>query len=604
MKIINLPKIKYYANQVFKYSEGILFFLKSILNNRQFLYLSCVLVGASSAIAVIILKYFAHSVFRFASYIDSLSHLPYTNSILPIIGILLTVFVVNKFLNGSIEKGTYQIMIAVAKKSGIMPRKQMYSQIITSSLTVGMGGSLGLESPIAITGAAFGSNYAQNYKLNYKDRILLLGCGVAAGVSAAFNAPIAGVLFAIEIILVDISVSAFIPIMISAATGTIVSNLIIKEDILLSFKHQLMFDTGNTAYYVLLGILSGLFCVYHARMFRKTEHFISSFAGSIYKKALLGASLLAVLIFLFPTLFGEGYESIKILTSESPQDILNNTLLAKFSSNQWVLVLFVLGAALVKTFAAGLTMGSGGNGGNFAPSLFVGSYLGFALSKMLQIVGLKEIPVQNFTVVGMAGVISGLFHAPLTGIFLIAEITGGYGLMVPLLIVSSISFAISKQMEKYSMDIKSIANSGMVFTSDKDSNILSTIVAQDYIKKEIKTITLNNTTTDVVNLFSNTDQTFIPVLDDDDKILGIINLNHVRGIIFSNFHTKFTPLKDLIESPITVSYNDSTKIIMQIFETNNLDFVLVQNHKKYVGYIIKSDLLEAYRKNLKSLLID
>lgn len=604
MKIINLPKIKYYANQVFKYSEGILFFLKSILNNRQFLYLSCVLVGASSAIAVIILKYFAHSVFRFASYIDSLSHLPYTNSILPIIGILLTAFVVNKFLNGSIEKGTYQIMIAVAKKSGIMPRKQMYSQIITSSLTVGMGGSLGLESPIAITGAAFGSNYAQNYKLNYKDRILLLGCGVAAGVSAAFNAPIAGVLFAIEIILVDISVSAFIPIMISAATGTIVSNLIIKEDILLSFKHQLMFDTGNTAYYVLLGILSGLFCVYHARMFRKTEHFISSFAGSIYKKALLGASLLAVLIFLFPTLFGEGYESIKILTSESPQDILNNTLLAKFSSNQWVLVLFVLGAALVKTFAAGLTMGSGGNGGNFAPSLFVGSYLGFALSKMLQIVGLKEIPVQNFTVVGMAGVISGLFHAPLTGIFLIAEITGGYGLMVPLLIVSSISFAISKQMEKYSMDIKSIANSGMVFTSDKDSNILSTIVAQDYIKKEIKTITLNNTTTDVVNLFSNTDQTFIPVLDDDDKILGIINLNHVRGIIFSNFHTKFTPLKDLIESPITVSYNDSTKIIMQIFETNNLDFVLVQNHKKYVGYIIKSDLLEAYRKNLKSLLID
>lgn len=604
MKIINLPKIKYYANQVFKYSEGILFFLKSILNNRQFLYLSCVLVGASSAIAVIILKYFAHSVFRFASYIDSLSHLPYTNSILPIIGILLTVFIVNKFLNGSIEKGTYQIMIAVAKKSGIMPRKQMYSQIITSSLTVGMGGSLGLESPIAITGAAFGSNYAQNYKLNYKDRILLLGCGVAAGVSAAFNAPIAGVLFAIEIILVDISVSAFIPIMISAATGTIVSNLIIKEDILLSFKHQLMFDTGNTAYYVLLGILSGLFCVYHARMFRKTEHFISSFAGSIYKKALLGASLLAVLIFLFPTLFGEGYESIKILTSESPQDILNNTLLAKFSSNQWVLVLFVLGAALVKTFAAGLTMGSGGNGGNFAPSLFVGSYLGFALSKMLQIVGLKEIPVQNFTVVGMAGVISGLFHAPLTGIFLIAEITGGYGLMVPLLIVSSISFAISKQMEKYSMDIKSIANSGMVFTSDKDSNILSTIVAQDYIKKEIKTITINNTTADVVNLFSNTDQTFIPVLDDEEKILGIINLNHVRGIIFSNFHTKFTPLKDLIESPITVSYNDSTKIIMQIFETNNLDFVLVQYHKKYVGYIIKSDLLEAYRKNLKSLLID
>ncbi|MDR0194854.1 MAG: chloride channel protein [Myroides sp.] len=604
MKIRNPKKLKYYANRVFKYSEGILFFLKSILTNRQFLYLSCVLVGASAAIAVTILKYFAHNVFKLATYIDNISHLPYMNSILPIIGILLTVFVVRKFLNGSIEKGTYQIMIAVAKKSGIMPRKQMYSQIITSSLTVGMGGSLGLESPIAITGAAFGSNYAQNYKLNYKDRILLLGCGVAAGVSAAFNAPIAGVLFAIEIILVDVSVSAFIPIMISAATGTIVTNLIIKEDILLSFKNQLVFDTGNTVYYILLGILSGFFCVYHARMFRKTEHYISSMRFGAYKKALIGASMLAVLIFLFPTLFGEGYESIKILTSDKPQAILQNTLLADFSSSQWVLLLFVAGAALVKTYAVGLTMGSGGNGGNFAPSLFVGSYLGFSLAKLLQILGIKEIPVQNFTVVGMAAVISGLFHAPLTGIFLIAEITGGYGLMVPLLIVSSISFAISKQMEKYSMDIKSIATTGMVFTSDKDSNILNTIIGEDYIKDDIKTLTMQHTTAAVVDIFANTKQSFIPIVDHDGKIEGIIKLDSVRPVIFSGFQTKFTPIKDLVESPIIVSKNDSTKIILQTLETNHLEYVLVQDQKKYIGYITKAELMEAYRKNLKSLLLE
>ncbi|MDR0228031.1 MAG: chloride channel protein [Flavobacteriaceae bacterium] len=604
MKRAQFKKVKYYSNQLFKYAEGILFFLRSILTDRQFLYLSCVLVGASSAIAVIILKYFAHSVFRFASYIDSISHLPFTNSLLPVIGIILTVFVVNRFLNGSIEKGTYQIMIAVAKRSGIMPRKQMYSQIVTSSLTVGMGGSLGLESPIAITGAAFGSNYAQNYKLSYKDRILLLACGVAAGVSAAFNAPIAGVLFAIEIILADVTVSAFIPIMISSATGAIVSNLIIKEDILLTFKKQLVFDTGNTLYYILLGILAGLFCVYHARMFRRTEKYLSKFSNGVYKKAIIGASMLAALIFLFPTLFGEGYESIKILASDKPHELLNNTVLGKYAHNEWVLLLFVIGTALVKSIAAGLTMGSGGNGGNFAPSLFVGSYLGFFLSKLLSLLGFENIPIHNFTVVGMAAVISGLFHAPLTGIFLIAEITGGYGLMVPLLIVSSISFAISKHMEKHSMDIKNIANTGMVFTSDKDANILSTIVIHDYIKNDIQTITMQDSTMNVVQIFSNTTQTFIPVLNEEKQVLGIINLNNVRPIVFSNFQSKFTPIKDLIEHATIVSYSDSTKTIVKAFDNSNQSNLLVQKNGIYYGYLHKSDILEAYRSSLKSLMID
>lgn len=604
MKKFKFAKLQYYCNQFFKYAEGILFLLRSVLSDRQFLYLACVLVGASSAVAVIILKYFAHSVFRFASYIDSISHLPFTNSLLPIIGILLTVLVIKRFLNGTIEKGTFQIMIAVAKRSGIMPRKQMYSQIVTSSLTVGMGGSLGLESPIAITGAAFGSNFAQNYKLNYKDRILLLACGVAAGISAAFNAPIAGVLFAIEIILADVAVSAFIPIMISSATGAIVSNAIIKEDILLSFKNQLTYDSGNIAYYILLGILAGFFCVYHARMFRKTEHYLTKYNYSIYKKALIGASMLAGLIFIFPTLFGEGYESIKVLASEKPNELLNNTLLSDYMYNDWVLLLFVTGAALVKTFAAGLTMGSGGNGGNFAPSLFVGSYLGFALSKLLSLLGFQDVPIHNFTVVGMAAVISGLFHAPLTAIFLIAEITGGYGLMIPLLIVSSISFAIAKHMDKYSMDIKSIANTGMVFTTDKDANILSTISIHDYIKSDIQTITMQQSTADVVHIFTNTTQTFIPVLNEHRQIMGIIKLNSVRPIVFSNFQTKFTPVKDLIEHTSIVAYSESTKSILASFENTNQSHLLVQKNNAYFGYLAKEDLLEAYRNSLKSISLE
>ena len=586
--------------------EAFLFFLKSILSSRQFLYVSCVLVGISAALAVIVLKTFAHWVFRFANYIDRILHLPYSNSILPIIGILLTAFVIKKFLDGSIEKGTSQIMIAVANKSGIMPRKQMYAQIITSSLTVGMGGSAGLESPITITGAAFGSNYAQKYRLNYKDRTLLLACGVAAGIAAAFNAPIAGVLFAIEVILADMSVTAFIPIMISAATGALVSTVVLKEDILLTFRSQLTFDYHNIPYYIILGILAGLVSVYHARNFRKVEHFFSKFKSSTYKKALFGASLLAVLIFFFPTLFGEGYESIKTLSSANPGVLLENTILDKYKSNEWMLLGFIGVTLMIKSIATGLTLGSGGNGGNFAPSLFVGSYLGFFVAKFFQLTGIdKNLPISNFSVVGMAGLLSGLFHAPLTAIFLIAEITGGYGLMVPLLIVSSISFIISKNMEGHSMDIKNLADSGTVFTTDKDKNILSSIDLSKHLKTNFVTIPSTAKLDDVANLLSETKQTVFPVVNEKYEFEGVINFDTIRPIIFNDFQKKYTPLSDVIEVPKeTVCYDEVMETVMEKFKTSNSELLFVLKDKTCLGYITKVDILDAYREKLKSLRIE
>ncbi len=595
---------KNFFRKNFRRLEGFIFYLKSFLTPRQFIYLACFLVGVSAAIAVIVLKTFAHWVYIFAQYIDSILHLPYSNSTLPIIGIVLTAIVVKKVLDGSIEKGTSQIMYAVAKKSGIMPKKQMYAQIVTSSLTVGMGGSAGLESPITITGAAFGSNFAQNYRLSYKDRTLLLACGVAAGIAAAFNAPIAGVLFAIEVVLMDVSITAFIPIMISSATGAIVSTILLKDEILFSFSKQLSFDYHNLPFYVLLGVFAGFVSINYARTFRKIEHYFEKLKIKPIRKALFGAFLLAILIFFFPTLFGEGYESIKILANTNPQQILDNTVLQHFKENSWILLLFVGATMLIKVYATSITIGSGGNGGNFAPSLFVGSYLGFVVATFFNQIGFK-LPVSNFTLVGMAGILSGLFHAPLTAIFLIAEITSGYSLMVPLMVVSSISFAISKRYEPYSFDIKNLAAKGDVFTEDRDRNILSGITPSNLIRMDIQTLKLSNSLEELVQKVSNYNQSVFPIINDTNELIGIVNFEEIRPYLFNSYKVKFTPLQDIMRPPKEqINYDETMDTIMEKFDRSQEEFLPVLKNNQVIGLLSKSSILEAYRVRLKNMIIE
>ncbi len=585
--------------------ESVIAWSQTKLSTKQFLFLSSVLVGISAAFAVIVLKTFAHWVFTFATSINGILKLSFINSLLPVIGILLTVFVVKKLLGGTIEKGTSQILYAVAKKASIIPRKQMYAQIVTSSLTVGLGGSAGLESPIVITGAAFGSNYAQRYKLSYKDRTLLIGCGVAAGIAAAFNAPIAGVLFAIEVLLVDVSISAFTPIMISAATGALVSAILLDESILLSFDQQQTFNYHNIPYYILLGIFTGLTAIYYSRNFQRVEHFFARLRFKPYKKALFGTSILAIIIFIFPTLFGEGYESIRTLSENNPQQLLENTLFSDFRNNTWALILFIGMTLLLKVFATGITLGSGGNGGNFAPSLFLGSYAGFLFSKIINTLGMAHLPISNFTLVGMAGILSGLFHAPLTAIFLIAEITGGYDLMIPLMIVSSISFAISKRFEKHSLDRINLVKKGHAFTENKDTNILSTLETEKIIQTDYLTIPDSENLEQLVDLISHSNQVIFAVIDQDRKLLGIVHFNDIREIIFSAFKVKYTPVKEIMIPPIEIVYpTDSMEIVMEKFEKTNVNFLPVIKNGKYFGFISKANALEAYREKLKAMTIE
>lgn len=589
----------------FKQFERLIIWSRQKLSPKQFIFVSSVLVGISAALAVIALKTFAHSVFQFATYINGILKLSFINSILPIAGILLTVFVVRRFLGGSFEKGTSQILYAVAKKAGIIPRKQMYAQIVTSSLTVGLGGSAGLESPVVITGAAFGSNFAQQYQLNYKDRTLLIGCGVAAGIAAAFNAPIAGVLFAVEVLLVDVSIAAFTPIMIAAATGALVSAILLDETVLLSFRQQSAFDYNNLPFYICLGLFTGILAVYYARYFQRIERFFARLKMGPYKKALFGSTILALIIFVFPTLFGEGYESIKTLSDNDPGQLMENTLFGEFRDNEWWLLLFIGLTMMLKVFATGITLSSGGNGGNFAPSLFLGSYAGFFFSKSLNLTGFSQLPVSNFTMVGMAGILSGLFHAPLTAIFLIAEITGGYGLMIPLMIVSSISYAVSKRFEKHSMDVKHLAKKGHVFTSNKDTNVLSTLDLHSIIQTDHLTLNPQDNLEKLVDLISNSNQVVFAVTGPEKQLLGVIHFNDIRDIIFSQFKVKYTTVAEIMSSPkAVVSPLDTMEVVMNKFDISKSAWLAVVSDGKYKGFIAKAAALEAYREKLKSMIIE
>jgi chloride channel protein, CIC family len=573
-------------------------------SKKQFILLSAILVGLSAGIAAIILKSFVHLIFTLATYKPIVS-LKYLYLVLPAFGIFLTVWAVKKILKGKLEKGLPPIHYAIAKKSSIIPREQMYAQVLTSSLTVGLGGSAGLEAPIVITGAAFGSNYAKTYHLDYKDRTLLLACGVAAGIGAAFNAPIAGVLFALEVLLLDIGISAFTPLIIAAATGALISKIFLQEDILFTFAQSSDFDYFNVPFYVLLGVLTGLLAVYHQRMFLKIEQWLASLKIGAYKKVLLAGGMLAILIMFFPSLFGEGYASIKILASANSDLLFENSILYNFTSNPWFILLFITLTMLIKVAATAITLGSGGNGGNFAPSLFVGAYAGFVFSRFINLTALTQLPESNFTLVGMAGILSGLYHAPLTALFLIAEITGGYNLLIPLMIVSSISYAISKHFEKFSMDAKKLASSGLMFTNDKDKNILTTISTSRLVESDFIKIFPLQTLGEFVKIIASSKRNIFPVVNDKNKLLGIIILDNVREVIFKPELYEKVLAKELMSMPpeIVAPYEPMESVMKKFDETGAWNLPVI-DAGEYVGFISKSSIFSNYRNKLMDYSID
>ncbi|MGE0588123.1 MAG: chloride channel protein [Cyclobacteriaceae bacterium] len=586
-------------SRIHRLFRHVLGYLQRRLNEKQFLIFSSILVGLSSGLAAVILKLFAHNINEFIAKYSGNYEDFFLFTLFPLIGLTITVLFLRYFIKkGEFLKGSADIVYSIAKKSSMLPQSQMYSHIVSSAFTVGFGGSVGLESPLVSSGSAIGANYGRTYHLNYKDRTMLLACGAAAAIAGAFNSPIAGVLFAIEVLLTDISVSAFIPLIVSAASGALFSKIILGEGVLLSFSNVEPFDYNNTPFYILLGILAGLTSLYYTRMFTKVEHRIAQVNNPVSKVAGAGLAL-AVLLILFPPLYGEGYEGIKQLASLDHEMLFQNSILQPLISTEWAGLVFVLLLVLIKVFATAITIGSGGNGGNFAPSLCVGAYLGYAYSHFINLTGLARIPQANFTLVAMAGILSGVFYAPLTAIFLIAEITGGYNLMIPLMIVAASSNIIMKYFEPLSMENKKLATRMNLSVENRDKYLLSKLDLEKMIETDFQPVKPDGDLRSLVNAISKSRRNLFPVVTEDQELAGVILLDGVKEMIFNHELYDKVMIKDIMTRPHAIISPDENlnSVLKKFEETGQWNLPVIENHR-YIGFLSKSSILTEYRTEL------
>lgn len=568
------------------------------VSNNNFIIILSIIIGAISGIAAVTLKSSVHLIQGFLEKNLDVTGINYLYLGYPLIGIGLTVLISKFIFKEQLGHGITQVLYSISKNSGIIRRTMMYSRMVTSAITVGFGGSVGLEAPIVVTGSAIGSNLGRLTHLNYKKRTLLIACGASGAISAIFNSPIAGVIFAIEVILTDVTVNKFIPILIASVVGSLVSIILLGDDILFSFKLQDPFLASHVHFYILLGIACGIISVHFTRLTYLIENLISKVKSST-NRALLGGIGLALIILIFPPIYGEGYKTIKLLLAGQEQDLFQRSLFYSFGNQSVVVILFLFSIIVIKPVASALTLGSGGSGGIFAPSLFMGGIAGYLFARTTNFILPVEISTSNFTLVGMCGVMSGVLHAPLTAIFLIAEITSGYTLFVPLMLVSAISFVTISYFEKHSLYTKSLIETGDLIQHDKDRQVLSLINLKKIIESDVMTIKPDATLQDLVQLVKKSKRNIFPVLNEEKGLEGIITLDDIREVMFDQeAQEKMYVSSFMQQPPTTVHPGDDMKTVMNKFEVTQAWNLPVIKEGKYIGLLSKSRIFNAYRKKL------
>ena len=563
---------------------------------KQFALVLSFVVGILTALAACLLKWAIHGIqylltTNFEYYSGNLLYLLY-----PVVGILLSGLFVKYILRDDISHGVTKILYAISQRKSIMKLHNTWSSVVASSVTIGFGGSVGAESPVVLTGSAIGSNLGRFFKMDQKTLMLMVGCGAAGAISGIFQAPIAGVVFTLEVLMIDMTFNSIVPLLISSVTATSLSYFLLGKTVMFSLVGE-DFSLERIPMYILLGVMCGFVSLYYTRGMNTVEGVFRKL-NSFWSKLLVGALVLSALIYLLPPLYGEGYDSINHLLSLDPERLFENSWFFGFRKNEYVVLIYLALIVLLKLVATAATNGAGGVGGLFAPSLFVGCIVGYICALILQMCGFN-VPAQNFALAGMAGVMSGIMHAPLTGIFLIAELSGGYDLFMPLMIVSVISFITIYVFEPHSIYAMRLAHKGELVTHHKDRAVLCLMRMQNVIETDLQTISPEAKLGDLVKLISTSKRNIFPVVKKDGTFIGIVSLEEVRNIMFRpELYNRFTVKKLMIYPPEKVDVKDSMDVVMEKFEQTQAWNLPVLDGDKYVGYVSKSKIFNAYREVL------
>ena len=571
------------------------------LPEAQFLLILAFIVGLVSGGAAVALKLMIELVGDlligwFDTTTDSFLYLLY-----PGLGMLIAMLLVRYLIKDNIGHGVTKVLLAVSKNNSKIKSHNTWSSLLTSSITIGFGGSVGAEAPIVYTGAAIGSNIARHLGLSYKQMTILLGCGAAGAVAGIFKAPMAGILFTLEILLFNISMTSILPLLMSTVTATAVSYLFFGRDV--AFMSTIdPFVMKNIPYYLVLGVFCGFVSLYFTRTTLSLEDKIKGIENP-YKRWAFSALMLGILIYIFPPLYGEGYHALESLLTGNPVQGLDTSLFASLLNYKWFVPIFFLFVLIFKVFAMSFTNAGGGVGGTFGPTLIVGGIAGFVLARVINLTGIHVLPENNFVLVGMAGLMAGVMQAPMTAIFLIAEITGGYELLMPLSITAAISFATIRVFEPYSIYTKRIAKSGELLTHDSDQAVLTLLKTSDLIESDFCPVHMEDNLGSLVDVVAKSKRNIFPVVDSNDKFQGFISLDDIRMIMFDREKYNEVFVYNIMKQPpYTVCDCEKMDSVMRKFEKSgawNLPVVTEEN--KYLGFVSKSKIFSSYREKLQDV---
>jgi len=569
------------------------------ISNRNFMLIMAVLVGVAVGLAAVIIKngvYFTRTLLTKGFSADYFNYLFF---IYPAIGIGLVIILLHRILKIRVGHGIPTILHAISSRKGVVKQHNLFSSVITSTLTVGFGGSVGLEGPTVATGGAIGSNLGQLLHLSYRQIILLIGCAAAGAMSAIFKAPIAAIVFVLEVVMLDLTLSSLVPLLLSSVTAALTSYLFLGQDVLYQVKLIDPFEMKQVPLFILLGVFSGFVSVYFSRMMVWSSELFDRIRKQ-WIRWLAGGFSLGVLIFFFPALYGEGYEAINAGLNNQLGFLFEKSPFAVFEHQTLAVFLILAALILLKVLATGLTFGAGGIGGIFAPCLFTGMVSGVLFAMTYNELFITDVSVTSFALVAMGGIIAGVLHAPLTAIFLIAEITMAYNLFVPLMITSAISYATTRYFQPSSVYHYQLARRKQLFTHDKDKVVLSLMKVDKLIENNFDTVKLDATLGDLVRVISVSKRNIYPVVDDEMTFYGMVILDDVRSIIFNQEKYEDTFVRNLMVKPkYTIDPDDTVEDVAQKFHLSGKFNIPVIHHGKYKGFISRARLFSSYRQLLK-----